>query len=205
MSSKIFADKVMPFLKKYNTYTSKDKAAVMYGLEGLYILITKTIVITIISIILCITIEMYIFLIAYGLLRLCAGGAHLNNSIECTVISALIFIGVTYLCIYTDIDISYRVIIAGISICTFVLYSPADTEKKPLIRANDRIKKKINSLFLCYIYLIILFIVKETFILNVLTYSLLLEAFMITTLSYRLFRQPYNNYIKYGNYGRKEE
>lgn len=205
MSSKNFADKVMPFLEKYNTYTSKDKAAVMYGLEGLYILITKTIVITIISIILGITIEMYIFLTAYGLLRLYAGGSHLNNSIECTIISTLIFIGVTYLCIYTHIDISYRIIIVGISICLFILFSPADTEKKPLIRADDRIKKKITSSFLCYIYLIILFIVKEAFILNVLTYSLLLEAFMITPLAYRLFRQPYNNYIKYGNYERKEE
>jgi accessory gene regulator B len=205
MSSKNFADKVMPFLEKYNTYTSKDKAAVMYGLEGLYILITKTIVITIISIILGITIEMYIFLIAYGLLRFCAGGAHLSNSIECTVISTLIFIGVTYLSIYTYMDISYKVIIIGISICTFALYSPADTEKKPLIRANDRIKKKIASLILCCIYLIILFVVKKSFILNVLTYSLLLEAFMITPLAYRLFKQPYNNYIKYGNYGRKEE
>ena len=199
MSSKKFADKVMPFLEKYINYTDRDKAVVRYGLEGLYILITKTIIITIISILLGIAIEMYIFLLAYGLIRLYASGVHSSTSLKCTIVSSILFIGSTYICKYTDIDISYRVIIIGISGCLLALYSPADTLKKPLINENNRIKRKIYSTILSYIYLLTILNIKNVYILNALTYSLLLEALMITPIVYKLFKQPYNNYLRYGN------
>ncbi len=205
MCSKNFADKIISFLEKYNVYTDKDKAKIIYGLQGIYMLITKVIFLTIISLILGITKELYIFLAFYGIIRLYASGVHLSSSLGCTIASTLIFFGATYLCIYTYIDIPYRVILAGISICIFALYSPADTIKKPIIRQTDRNKKKIISSVLCYIYLIFLLNIKGSYILNALTYSLVLEAFMITPFAYKLFRQPYNNYVIYGNYKRKEE
>lgn len=199
MSSRKFADKVMPFLEKNITYSDKDKMVVRYGLEGLYILITKTIFITLISIILGIVIEMYIFLLAYGLLRLYASGVHSSTSLKCTIASSIIFIGSTYICKYTNIDIPYRIIIIGIASCLFAVYSPADTIKRPLIKEKDRTRRKIYSIVLCYIYFIITINIKNVYILNALTYSLLLEALMITPIVYKLFKQPYNNYLRYGN------
>lgn len=205
MNSRKFADKMMPFLEKYNTYTDRNKILAHYGLETLYILISKMIIITIISLILGITKELYIFLLFYGLLRFYASGVHLSSSLDCTITSSIIFIGITYLCIYTNMRLDYRIIVTGISICLFALYSPADTKKKPLIRENDRSKKKIISTILCYIYLILICSIKNIYILNVLTYCLLLEAFLITPFIYKLFKQPYNNYLIYGNYKRKEK
>lgn len=205
MCSKNFADKIISFLEKYNVYTDRDKVMLIYGLQGMYMLITKVIFLTIISVILGITKELYIFLLIYGILRLYASGVHLSSSLGCTIASTLIFISITYLCMYTYIDISYRVVIAGISLCLFALYSPADTVKKPIIKQTDRNTKKIISSIFCYIYLIVLFNIKNLYISNALTYSLLLEAFMITPFAYKLFIQPYNNYVTYGNYKRKEE
>ena len=75
-----FADAVMPFLEKYNNYTEKDKIIAHYGLETIYMLVTKLIIITIISLILGITREFYILLFFYGLLRLYAGGLHLSRN-----------------------------------------------------------------------------------------------------------------------------
>ncbi len=205
MSSRKFADAVMPFLEKYNNYTEKDKIIAHYGLETIYMLVTKLIIITIISLILGITREFYILLFFYGLLRLYAGGLHLSNSLGCTILSIIMILGGAYLCIYASIDTSYRIIIAGIAISVFSLYSPADTNKKPIIKESQRIKRKIKSILLSFLYLILLFNIKNNFMLNVLTYSLLIQSLLISPSVYKLFNQPYNNYVVYGNYKRKEE
>jgi len=204
MSSRKFANKIMPFLEKYNSYTDKERILAHYGLEAIYILITKFIVVTIISLFLGITKEMYMLLLFYGIVRFYAGGMHLSSSRECLIFSTIIFIGVTYLCIYTNMNISYRIIIAGFSISSFALFSPADTHKKPLIRENERIKRKIISLVVCFAFIIGIIFIKSIILLNVLTYSLLLASFIIAPYTYKLFNQPYNNYMAYVNYKRKE-
>jgi accessory gene regulator B len=196
---------MMLFLQRYNNYTDKQKIIVHYGLESLYSLTSKLIIIAIISILLGIFKEMFAFLFFYSLLRLFAYGVHLSNSKICLVVSSSIFLFFTYVCIYTSIEISYRIIIAGISICSVALYSPADTVKRPLIRENDRIKKKIISFILCCAYLATILFVNNEFLRNLLTYSMLLEGYLITPFAYKLFKQPYNNYVAYGIKKRKEE
>ncbi len=205
MSSKKFADKAMPFLEKHNVYTEKDKIIAHYGLEVLYIFVTKLIIITFISIIIGITIKLYILLLLCWLLRSYAGGLHLSNSLSCTILSIILFIGGTYACIHIFIEMSYRLIITGAAISIFALYSPADTKKRPLIRENDRIKRKIKSIIVVLMFLLLQLIIKNNFILNATTYSLLIQSLLISPFTYKLFNQPYNNYIVYGNYKRKEE
>ncbi|HPF82596.1 MAG TPA: accessory gene regulator B family protein [Bacilli bacterium] len=197
MSSKIFADKMMIFLKKYKNYSHRDELLAHYGLETIYIFITKMFIITIISLIFNITKEMYIFIFFYGLLRLYASGMHLSSSLGCTCFSSIVLIGLPLITKFTSIPFNYRILLAGICLCIFALYSPADTIRKPLIHEEKRIKNKIKSSFICYIYIILLFIIKDTFILNCITYSMILQSFLISLLTYKLFNQSYNNYKIY--------
>lgn len=205
MSSRKFADKMMPFLEKHNKYTEKDKIIAHYGLETLYIFFEKLIIITVISMMIGITKELYLLFLLFWMLRLYAGGMHLSSSLGCTILSTILFIGGTYLCMHMHLELSYRIIIAGVSICIFTLYSPADTYKKPLIRENIRLKRKIKSIIVVLIYFISLIIIKNNFILNVITYSIFVQSLLICPCTYKIFNQPYNNYIVYGNYKRKEE
>lgn len=204
MNSRIFADKTMPFLEKYNKYTEKERIVVHYGLEALYINSTKLILILIISLLLGITREMFGFLFFYGLLRTTAGGLHLSGSLSCTVMSSLIFIIGTYLCMYSYINIGLRIIIAGLCFCFFVLYSPADTKKRPLFRENIRNKRKFFSCITCLIYLGLVICFNNNYFQNILTYSLILQSLLILPPVYKIFRQPYKNYVAYLNYNRKE-
>lgn len=197
MNSRIFADKVLLFLQKYIDYSQKDKLIVHYGLEVIYILITKIIIITIFSLFLGITKEMYIFLLFYSLLRMYSLGIHLSTSLGCTIFSSIMLLGSTELAIYTSMTIEQRIIIAGVVMVIFALYSPADTIKKPLIHEKKRITNKIISNFICYIYFLLIFLIKDAFILNCITYSLILQTFLICPATYKLFKQPYNNYINY--------
>lgn len=197
MNSRKFADSMMIFLKKYKTYERKEELLVHYGLETIYIFITKMILITIFSLLIGLTKEMYIFIFFYGLLRLYASGMHLSSSIACTIFSTIILIGLPLLCLYTDIPFEYRFLINGIAISIFALYSPADTVKKPLIKEKHRIKNKFKSVIVCFIYLGLTLIIKDYFILNCITYALILQSFLISPISYKLFNQPYNNYLNY--------
>lgn len=197
MNSKKFADKILRFLKIYITYDHKKELLVHYGLETLYILITKIIIITIASLILGITKEMLIFIMLYGLLRLYASGLHLKTSFDCTIFSLIVMLGFPILAMYTNIIMELRIIIAGGAVSLFALYSPADTIRKPMIHTERRILCKIKSITICLIYLFLIFTIKEQFLLNCITYSLILESFLITPISYKLFNQPYNNYLNY--------
>lgn len=197
MNSTKFADKGMIFLKKYKNYNHKEELLAHYGLETIYILITKMLFITLVSILIGITKEMYIFIIFYFFLRFYASGLHLSKSIHCTIMSTTILIGFPLLAIYTNFALPIRLIINGIVICLFAFYSPADTIKKPLINYNKRINLKIKSIMICFIYFILTLFIKSNFILNCITYSLILQTILIVPITYKTFNMPYNNYLNY--------
>ena len=166
MNSKIFADKTLVFLKKYKNYEEKEEKILHYGLETIYIFITKTIFITILSLFLGITKEMFIFFLFYGILRLFADGMHLSKSLHCTIFSSIVLLGLPYISKYLIIPLNYRIIIIGIVTCLFVLYSPADTIKKPIIDPNRRFNKMIKSVITCIIYLILTIFITNNLIIN---------------------------------------
>ena len=197
MNSRVFADKVLVFLKKYNNYTEKEELLAHYGLETIYILITKTIFITIISLIIGITKEMFIFVFFYGGLRIPASGIHMKKSIYCTFLSTIIFIGFPFLCLYTKIYFGIKLIICGLGIICFALYSPADTHKKPLINKRRRKALRIRSIITLFIYVFLIFILKKNFISNAIIYSIIAESLLILPITYKIFNMPYNNYLNY--------
>lgn len=197
MSSKTFADKMILFLDRYKNYSEKDKRIVHYGLETIYIFITKLLFITIISLFLGITKDMYVFILFYFLLRYYSSGMHLSTSIGCTLFSTLLFIIIPFLCRCTNINLGMRIIISGITFIIYGIYSPADTNKKPIINIEKRKKLKIKTIILCTVYLILILVLKENYILNAITYALIVQSFFVSPIAYKLFKQPYNNYKKY--------
>jgi len=197
MNSRIFADKGIIFLKQYNNYSEREELLAHYGLETIYIMITKTIFITIISLLIGITKEMYIFMLFYGMLRIPAAGIHMKKSIYCTILSTLFLIGFPLLAIYTKINFGIKLIIAGIGIICFTLYSPADTHRKPLINSTRRRNLKIESLIVLFIYIILTIITNNSFISNTIIYSIILETILIHPVTYKIFNMPYNNYLNY--------
>lgn len=201
MNSKVFADKSLIFLKKHITYeTERDEHLVHYGLQALYIMTTKMILITILAIILGIAKEMYIFTFFYAILRLYASGMHLSTSMGCNIFSSITLLGFTMLSIHTNLFIEYRIIIAGLSVIIFSLYSPADTRNKPIINSERRLKHKIISILLCLAYLLLILIIKSNLILNCITYAMITQTILILPITYKIFKQPYNNYKNYKVY-----
>lgn len=196
---KLFLKKIRTAIKKqYPNYNDDKIDEIMYGIEGLYLTFTKTVVICIIALILGILKELICLLIAFNFIRFFAFGMHASKSSICLIFSSLVFIIFSILCKYIVLPkyllyILYLLVLAIISI-----YAPADTVKRPLIKRKKRIKFKILSIMVVIIYFILTLVFKNNLLINSLIFGLLIECILINPITYKAFKMPYKNYITYG-------
>ena len=181
----------------YPNYNEDKLAEIRYGLEGIYLTLTKTIIILLITLILGIFKEAIVFLLSFNILRLFAFGLHAKKSWQCWISSSISFIGIPYLCMYLEMSTIYHYMLIGLAILIFILYAPADTVKRPLIRKNRRLKFKILTLIISILYIILFINTNDNFIHNIITTSMLLESVLIHPLTYRMFNLSYKNYERY--------
>lgn len=181
----------------YPNYDDIKKDEIRYGLEAIYLSITKVVVILFISFLLNLLKEAIILLIFFNGLRSFAFGIHASKSWICFISSSILFIGIPYFCLNYNIPEIIQYIIIIISLINFILYAPADTKKRPLVRKNKRIGFKILTLFISLLYILLFFYTDNIFIKNVIVCSMLLEAVLIHPLTYRIFKLPYKNYETY--------
>jgi len=190
-------NKCMNYIKINTNYDEIKQKEIKYGLEAIYLTITKSIIIFSIAIVLGIFKEMIIFIFTYNLLRSTSFGLHATKSWICLISSSILFIGIPYLCILSSIPIYIKVIVGILGICFMFKNSPADTKKKPIINKKKRIVYKVLSTILAIIFSIIAITINNQFISNSLIFALILENCLISPLIYKLFKLPYNNYITY--------
>jgi accessory gene regulator B len=194
---KFILDKCINIVKQNNNYDETKLAEIRYGLEGIYLTITKIIIISTLSIILGIFKEFLIFLGIYTIIRTTSFGLHASKSWICLITSTIFFIGFPLLSIYTTLNITLKITIGIISTIGIFLFSPADTVKRPIINKTRRKIYKILSTIISIIYLILSIKIKNNYISNSLIYSTILQNILISPITYKLFNMPYNNYKTY--------
>ncbi len=193
----IFLDKSIKFITKYQTYNQEEKEKLLYGLEGLYLTITKLIFIFIVALILGILKEVIILLLLFNVIRYTGFGFHAKRSIECLIFSSTCFIAVPYLMMNLQINNNTILIIYVLCLLSYILYAPADTVKRPLPNKKKRIIRKIATVIISIVYLILIFIFNNNTMTALILSALINETIMILPITYKLFKQPYNNYKKY--------
>ena len=104
MKKKVLAKIKKAIKKQYPNYDNDKIDEIMYGLEGIYLTITKTIIIFAIAFILEIQKELLILLLSFNFIRLFAFGMHANNSITCLIFSSSLFLGGAALIKFVDIN-----------------------------------------------------------------------------------------------------
>lgn len=189
----------MSFIKKNYSYNEEKLAEIKYGLEAIYILISKSIVILTSAFILGIFKEVVIFTLSYSLIRLFSFGLHATKSWICLVSSLIIFITIPFICKYLNINIYLKSIINCISIIMIFKNSPADTYKRPIVNKKRRERYKFLSTIITILMATVSIITKMNFLSNCLLFALIVQNFMISPYIYKLFKLPYNNYKNYLN------
>lgn len=190
-------------IKHYYNYDDNKLSEIKYGLETLYLTITKTIILLIISVLFSYLKELILFMIFYGILRLTGFGLHAKKSIHCWISSLILFIGIPNICKYFVIPMWIKILISVITLVLIIIYAPADTEKRPLIHKNKRVAYKIITIIISIIYLFFIYYLSTEYLINILLFSLITECLMINPLSYKLMGVPYGNYKNYQNKKKK--
>ena len=186
--------KSLKFISKYQVYSDEELERISYGLEGLYLTVTKLIVIIVLSLLLNMFREVVGILILFNLIRYFGFGIHAKKSSECLISSLLCFIVIPY-CLL-NINLSREIIIIIAIICTtiFIIYAPADTVKRPLKNPKKRMIRKIMTTLIGIVYIILSLMISNSTISTLFIASVIIEAVMINPITYKILRQPYNNY-----------
>lgn len=184
--------------KQYPNYNNDKLDEIMYGVEGIYLTITKCIVIFTIALILGIFKELLLLLLAFNFIRLFAFGMHASKSSICLIFSSALFIGGAYLCKTIVLPTTLIYILYLIVLIIMILYSPSDTVKRPLIRKNRRLKFKILSVMVTTTYFITTLLINNNLYINCMIFGLVIECILIIPITYKAFNMPYKNYVNYG-------
>lgn len=184
----------MNYILKYNHYDEIKKEELRYGLVAIYLLVTKLIIILILSIILGIFKEVVIFTVLYIPIRAVSFGLHATKSWICLIASTIIFIGLPFISKYLEMPIYIKSLIGIIAILLMFKNSPADTHKRPIVNKKRRLFFKYSSVIIALIYTTLALFINNRFIANSLLFSLIIQCFLTSPLIYKLFKLPYNNY-----------
>lgn len=194
---KLIINKCMKYVKNNTNYNETKLKEIKYGLESIYLTISKLIIISLISFLLGIFNEMIIYMIIYNILRMPSFGLHATKSWICLLSSTILFIGIPYLCMLTSVPVIFKIIIGILGICFMFKNAPADTKNKPIVSKKRRQTYKFISTILTIIYAFLAILIKDKFICNCLIFSIIMQNFMISPAIYKIFKLPYNNYITF--------
>lgn len=194
MVKNLFLNSSINFINRYGNYSEKDIKKLRYGLEGLYLTWTKVIFVTLVAIILGIIKEVFIILLLFNFLRFFGFGFHAEKSSHCLILSTTIFVIIPYIFLQLTITSNVFLILSAFCIINILLFSPADTIKRPLRNKKKRIIRKILNLIVAVMYVAIGLILNNPYANTLILVSLLIEVFVIIPTTYKVFKQPYNNY-----------
>ena len=195
---KLIINKCMELVTTYNKDLSqRDIDKIKYGLEGLYLSITKLIFIIIISIILGTWKETLLLILIFNVIRLTGFGVHAKRSIDCLISSTLFFILFPIICIKLTIPLIVKVILFIPLTVLIGIFAPADTEKRPLINKKKRKIYKILSIIISIIYMTIAIVIKDNTLSNCFIFAIVIQIIIMLPITYKIFGVSYNNYKTY--------
>ena len=195
---KLIINKCMELVTTYNKDLSqRDIDKIKYGLEGLYLTITKLIFIIIVSIILGIWKETLLLILIFNGIRLTGFGVHAKRSIDCLISSTLFFILFPIICIKLTIPLIVKVILFIPLTVLIGIFAPADTEKRPLINKKKRKIYKMLSIMISIIYMTIAIVIKDNTLSNCFIFAIVIQIIIMLPITYKIFGVSYNNYKTY--------
>ena len=195
---KVIINKCMNLIKNYSPELDQVKLdEVEYGLISIYILITKLIVIFILASVIGIFKEVLIFSVIYSIIRTPSFGIHASKSWICLIVSSILFLGIPYICLTTNMSLELKFLLGSIGTIFIFKNSPADTHKRPIVNPTRRKVYKGISTLIAISFTLIAICINNEFVSNCLILALITQCVVISPLTYKLFKMPYNNYKNY--------
>ncbi len=192
----LFLESGMNFICKYQSISDYDKKKVKYGLEGLYLTITKMIILTVLALMLNMFKEFILVVVFFNVIRYTGFGFHAEKSYQCLLFSTFNFIAIPFLLLHIQLSNFFLYTICAICIFHYLLFAPADTKKRPLSNKRKRIIRKIVTVMIGFIYTLMITLLNNAYWTSIILSAMIIQSIIISPIIYRLFHQPYNNYKK---------
>ena len=189
-----FMNNTIAFLQKYNTYSKEDIEKLEYGLEGIYLTITKLIILFFIATLLGVVKEFITLLLLFNIIRYTGFGFHAEKSYQCLIISSFCFLIIPIFFINIVLSKTIYIVICNFCIINYLLFAPADTIKRPLPNKKKRIIRKITTTIIGIIYSILSIVFYNHWISAILISAMIIQVIVINPLTYKILKQTYNNY-----------
>lgn len=192
-----FINSSISFISKYEECDELKLIKLKYGLEGIYSLCVKLTIVFILAIIFQTLKETTLFLLFYSLIRTFSFGLHAKSNLACWITTILIYNIIPLLLKGYIIPEYLNYIILILAFVSVLLWAPADTPKRPLIRKKQRKKCKIISSLVILLDTIIIILCNNSLINNAITYSLIIQIIFINPITYKITNTQFNNYKYY--------
>lgn len=192
-----FINSSLSFIGKYENIDDLKLLKLKYGLEGIYNLLIKLIIVIIISLIFNTVKETCLIVLFYAGIRTFSYGLHAKNSFACWLITIGIYNVIPYLIKSLNINYIAGYVILIITLISIILFAPADTPKRPLIRKENRQKCKILSILIICIYILLYAIIPNVLVRNSIIYASIIQTIFINPITYKITNTPFNNYKNY--------
>ena len=165
--------------------SSADLKKINYGLEAFFLLFSKLIIIVIFSYLFKTISETSLLLVLFGIIRSTGFGIHALNSKICLTVSIIFFNIIPAIIKSVSISTPILLIMSFFCIIIFIKYAPADTEKRPLIKAKQRLYLKLLTITNSIIYSVLLLIIKNNILQKMICLSLIFEGVLILPILYK--------------------
>lgn len=192
-----FVNSSIKFISKYQECDDLTLKKLNYGLQGIYSLVVKLTVVIIIAIISNTITETLLFLLFYAGIRTYSFGWHAKTNVACWLSSITIYNIIPIFIKNINLPNYIGYIILGITLISMILWAPADTPKRPLIKRKHRQKCKIISITVIITYIVIFTINKKININNAIIYAALIQSLFINPIFYKITKTQFNNYKYY--------
>ena len=190
----LFLDSSMNLICKYQSFSDYDKKKLRYGLEGIYLTITKLVILLILAILLNMFKEFILVTVLFNIIRYTGFGFHAEKSYQCLFFSTFNFIAIPFLLLHIQLSDFIVYTLCAVCIFHYLLFAPADTKKRPLSNKKKRIIRKVLTVMIGLCYTLAIVLLHSEFWTDILLSALICEVVFISPITYLIFRQPYNNY-----------
>ena len=190
-------EKIINRFEKHMDLTQVERDKLYYGVISVLMNIIKGIIILSIAIYFGIFKEILIMTVIVAMIRLTSAGLHAKSNLMCTLTTLITYIGGTLLSIHYPVEFNIAFMICiGLTILVFI-YSPADTENRPIIGKEKRKKLKFQTLVMAIIILAVSLLILNTTIINLTMFAMLFQTISILPCTYKILKRSWANYEKY--------
>ena len=194
MLKTLIINNLMKLIAKDNNLDEIKLQEIKYGLEAIYLNVTKIGAILVINIILGNFISCLLILLFYTPIKAFGWGFHAKTSLQCWIASLIAFVGLPVLVNHLYFDIYSKAILSVFFLLAIWCWAPADTPKRPLVNPVTRKKLRLGAIFITLIYIVLIFYTPFS---NYIILALLLQVIVINPFTYLTFNTPYRNYLYY--------